>query len=135
MRQLCAKFCKFWAKIHREMICQSWLLLTPFFNLTIVQCIAVLLHKLLVAILAFKYSHVYKNFQRKWTVNTITNHSDYFRWLPQFNLQKRKHPLYGAYGADRPRNRSIRQLLIRHYLLLMSESSGVQKSSATYWLS
>ena len=37
LRQLCAKFGKIWAKIHREMICQSWLLLTPFFNFPIVQ--------------------------------------------------------------------------------------------------
>ena len=36
--QLCAKFGKFWAKIHREMIGQSWLLLTQFFNFPIVQC-------------------------------------------------------------------------------------------------
>ena len=38
LRQLCAKFGKFWAKIHREMIGQSWLLLTPFFNFPIVHC-------------------------------------------------------------------------------------------------
>ena len=39
LRQLCAKFGKIWAKIHREMICQSCLLLPPFFNFPIVQCI------------------------------------------------------------------------------------------------
>jgi len=39
LRQLCAKFGKFWAKIHREMNCQSWLLLTTFFNFPIVHCI------------------------------------------------------------------------------------------------
>ena len=33
-----SKFGKFSLKIVGEIICQSWLLLTPFFNLTIVQC-------------------------------------------------------------------------------------------------
>ena len=33
-----SKFGKFSLKIGGEIICQSWLLLTPFFNLTIVQC-------------------------------------------------------------------------------------------------
>ena len=36
--QLCAIFQKFAMKISGEIICQSWLLLTPFFNLTIVHC-------------------------------------------------------------------------------------------------
>ena len=38
-RQLCAKFGKFLAQIHREMISQSWLFLTPIFNFPIVQWI------------------------------------------------------------------------------------------------
>ena len=38
LRELCAKFWKFWIKIDREIICQSWLLLTPFFNFPIVHC-------------------------------------------------------------------------------------------------
>ena len=37
MRQLWFKFGQFWAKIHREMICQSWLLLSSFFNFPIVM--------------------------------------------------------------------------------------------------
>ena len=37
LRQLCAKFGKFWAEIHREMICQSWLLWSPFFYFPIVH--------------------------------------------------------------------------------------------------
>ena len=35
---LCAKFWNFWVKIHREIICQSLLLLTQIFNCCIVQC-------------------------------------------------------------------------------------------------
>ena len=38
LRELCAKFWKFWVNIHREIICQSRLLLTPFFNCCIVHC-------------------------------------------------------------------------------------------------
>ena len=38
LRELCAKFWKFWVNIHREIICQSRLLLTPFFNFCIVHC-------------------------------------------------------------------------------------------------
>ena len=37
-RQLCAIFHKFAMKISGEIICQSWLLFTPFFNFPIVQC-------------------------------------------------------------------------------------------------
>ena len=37
LRELCAKFWKFWVNIHREIICQSRLLLTPFFNFCIVH--------------------------------------------------------------------------------------------------
>jgi len=43
LRELCAKFWKFWIKIDREIICQSWLLLTPFFNFPIVHCMTVML--------------------------------------------------------------------------------------------
>ena len=35
-RQICAKFHKFAMKIRGEIICQSWLLFTPFFNFPIV---------------------------------------------------------------------------------------------------
>ena len=38
LRELCAKFWNFWVNIHRDIICQSRLLLTPFFNCCIVQC-------------------------------------------------------------------------------------------------
>ena len=38
LRELCEKFRNFWIKIDREIICQSWLLLTPFFNFPIVHC-------------------------------------------------------------------------------------------------
>ena len=34
LRELCANFWKFWVKIHREIICQSRLLLTPFSTAT-----------------------------------------------------------------------------------------------------
>ena len=37
--QLCAKFGNFWVNIHGEIICQSWQLLTLFFNFPIVHCV------------------------------------------------------------------------------------------------
>ena len=38
LRELCAKNVQnFYVKIHGEIDCQSWLLLTPFFNLAMVQ--------------------------------------------------------------------------------------------------
>ena len=39
LMELCAKFWNFWIDIHREIICQSWLLLTTFFNFPIVHWI------------------------------------------------------------------------------------------------
>ena len=38
MRELGAKFWNSMIKIDGEIICQSWLFLTPFFNLTMVHC-------------------------------------------------------------------------------------------------
>ena len=38
LKELCAKFWNFWIDIHKEIICQSWLLLTTFFNFPIVHC-------------------------------------------------------------------------------------------------
>ena len=38
-RELCAKFWNFWISIHREIICQSWQLLTLFYSGPIVHCI------------------------------------------------------------------------------------------------
>ena len=32
LRELCAKILNFWTNIHREIICQSWPLLTPFYS-------------------------------------------------------------------------------------------------------
>ena len=43
LRELCAKILNFWNNIHREIICQSWPLLTPFYSGPIVHCS---LHKL-----------------------------------------------------------------------------------------
>ena len=37
LRELCAKFWNFWINIHKEIICQSWLLLTQIFNFPIVH--------------------------------------------------------------------------------------------------
>ena len=37
LRELCAKILNFWTNIHREIICQSWPLLTPFYSGPIVQ--------------------------------------------------------------------------------------------------
>ena len=37
LMELCAKFWNFWIDIHREIICQSWVLLTTFFNFPIVH--------------------------------------------------------------------------------------------------
>ena len=37
LRELCAKFWNFWINIHREIICQSWPLLTPFYSGPIVH--------------------------------------------------------------------------------------------------
>ena len=37
LRELCANFGNFWINIHRKIICQSWLLLTPFYNGPIVH--------------------------------------------------------------------------------------------------
>ena len=42
LMELCAKFWNFWIDIHREIICQSWLLLTTFFNFPIVQWLVIL---------------------------------------------------------------------------------------------
>ena len=57
LRELCEKFRNFWITIDREIIFQSWRLLTPFFNFPIVQCDAICGNRQLLLLVVISWHH------------------------------------------------------------------------------